>query len=103
MNPAPPVTRTLRMAPRSSSGIGPRIRRGLLLFVRLRALLGPLLAVVPDHPLAELALLDARHDVAQPLVNGGIVDDPAERPLAPVDLPQDRVEVPGAAVDLPQQ
>src|SRR5882762_8691812 len=97
MNPAPPVTRMLDMSlPRPPSGPVSRIRRGgglLLARAAFLARLGAFLAVVMQDTLADLALVHARHDVPQPLIDVRVVDQAADGPVALVDLRQDRVDV----------
>src|SRR6266571_4566601 len=74
-----------------------------LVLLLAAALLGALLPVMADDPFAHPALLDAAHHVLEPLVHGGVVHDPAQAPLAGVDLAQDRLGVPGHPVDLLQE
>src|SRR5262245_5935709 len=91
------------------AGLGPAGRRALGAFVLptrvllALAFLGSLLAVMPDASLAHLALGDSGHNVLQPQIHLGVVDNPSERPLAAVHLAQDRIGMRGRTVDLLQQ
>src|SRR5262245_55576287 len=102
MKPAPPVTRIPALPPIMRVPPSRRRPRGRwrLLGLFLGPLLGALLAVVADHALADLALVDAGDDVPEPLVHFRVVDQSAERALPLVDLAHDRGDVAGSLVHL---
>src|SRR5712692_782313 len=74
-----------------------------LVLLATAALLGALLPVMPDEPLADVALLNPTDHILQALIDLRVVHDPAEGTLPSVDLAHDRIDVADGTIDLLEQ